>query len=95
MAVFRNLVVYIFKPLPQCYKKLILQQLTLVDIEVVGCMLMPVGTGCDPDSLVVNDSFDDFLAMSNQVDLDSLHARMDDQKIHDMPSLVLSFMKNK
>ena len=61
-------------------------------------MLMPVGTGCDPDSLVVNDSFDDFLAMSNpdiQVVLDAFHARMYDQIIHEIPSLLLSLTENK
>ena len=89
MAVFGNLIIYI------AYKKLRLLQFTLVDIEVVRCMLMPVGTGWDPNLLVVNNSFDDFLAMSNQADLDAFHARMDDQIIHEMPSLLLSLTENK
>ena len=58
-------------------------------------MLMPVGTGGDPNLLVVNNSFDDFLAKSNLADLSAFHARMDDQIIHEIPSLLLSLTENK
>ena len=44
---------------------------------------------------MVNNSFDDFLAKSNQADLDAFHARMDDQIIHEVPSLLLSLTENK
>ena len=72
-----NLIIYCLN----ANEKLRLQQLTLVDIGLFCCKLMPLGTGWDPNLLAAKNSFYDVLAMSNpdiQVDLDAFHASCED-----------------
>ena len=53
-----------------------MQQLTLVEIELVCCMLIAAGTGRRPDLLAVEGSFYYLLVVNILADLDTL-ARMD------------------
>ena len=64
-----------------------MKQLTLVEIELVCCMLLAAGTGCRPDLLAVEGSFYYFLAPNSLADLDTFQAGMDTRTF--LPLLII------